>query len=338
MTTTSYMVLPVLGLVILIAYLATHHRQMGSAKPIVNVAANYFGCYIYLFLYMAFVAVKDGVGNAVVFNSSYPVTFNGYLSFFGPVTAPTPLSAILFSASALIFTKGARRVFLAWWMTLAILFALNPFAGNLLIKLFRGIFYRMFYILPFPISAGIVVSSISTYAGRISHKIRLSMAYGVMVLTLILGTLAIPSSIFRNRIYALGGWSQHEEYVTAGKIISETPNGPMLAPYPIAGAVRMLSADYPQLITREDMMQYYLGLQNREADAELRLAASQFLSGGSREVNAVLQLLDTYPEIRSVVYERKVYAQINSSELNTALNARGFRSKAVVSEYVVFWK
>ena len=86
-------------------------------------------------------------------------------------------------------------------------------------------------------------------------------------------TLLIPSSIFRNQIYQLGDWSQHEEYLIARKIISATPKGVMLCPYPIAGAIRMLSADYPQLLTRSDMMTFYLGAQGRKDDADLRLDA-----------------------------------------------------------------
>lgn len=335
MTTTSFMILPILGLIILIAYLLIYHRE---SKSTIKFVALYFSSYTYLIIYMAFVALKDGVGNAAFFNTSYPATFAGYLSFFGSITMPTPLLTILFCLGAIVFTKGTKRVFLTWWVILAIFLVLNPLSGDLLIRFFRGIFYRMFYILPFPISAGILTSRLSSLVSGMKRKISISMAYGALILIPVSLTLAIPSSIFRNPIYALGDWSQHEEYLTAEAIISKTPKGLMLCPYPISGAIRMLSADYPQMITREDMVQYYLDVQGRKTEAELRLETDQFLSGSTQDSKTMLRLLDQYPEIRSVVFDRTVYSKNDSSQLNTQLKIRGFINKGAAGEYIIFWK
>jgi hypothetical protein len=338
MTTTSFMVLPILGVILLLAYLIAYYRNSLSIKSILKTAAPYFAAYAYLLPYMAFVALKDGVGNAVALNSGYPATFEGYLSFFGSIAMPTPALAVLFTVGALTLVKGAKRTFLGLWVILAILLALNPLSGDLLIKVFRGIFYRLFYILPFPISAGILISQLAMLAGKIKQKIPKTLAFGGLVLIPMLMTLTIPSSIFRNQIYALGDWSQHEEYIMAEKIIARTPAGLMLSPYPISGAIRMLSVDYPQMITREDMVQYYLDAQGRHTDAELRLEADRFLSGASQDSSAVLQLLDLYPNIQSVVLDRAVYSKNDSGQLNAQLTARGFTNKGSTGEFIIFWK
>ena len=338
LTTTSFMILPLLGLIVFIAYSITHRDIGATPSTLLKAAVSICGSFIYLLFYMTFVAIRDGIGNAVVFNSSYPATFQGYLDFFGPITAPTPFITILSFAIVLILAQGVKRMFLAWWMLLSILFALNPISGGILLILFRGIFYRIFYILPFPISAGIAIIEIYTYVKTIKLKLPPLVWYSSIFSLLIVSTFTIPSSIFRNQIYQTGDWSHHEEYQAARKIISATPKGVMLCPYPTAGAIRMLSADYPQLLTRDDMMTFYLGAQGRKDDADLRLDAEQFLEGNSAQADATLALLDRYPEIQSLVITRTAYSNIESGILNDKLSERGFYNKKIVDNYIVFSK
>ncbi len=336
-TTTSLMILPMLGAIIPIAYMIAQQRWDTSLRPLMKDVVDYLLCYLYLALYATFIIAKDGLRTAA-FSMSYPTDFQGYLAFFGPITAPTPLLTIFFTLGALFQATGFKRTFLGWWIGLSILLALNPVTSNILIVPFKGIFYRMFYILPFPISAGVFISDLSSHVAKIKRKRISTIGNGLIIGIFALSTLVIPSSIFRNKIYATGSWRQHEEYMAAEKIISKTPKGIMLSPYPISGAIRMLSSDYPQMITREDMMYYYLSIQDREMDAEFRIQANRFLSGDLQDMNGIAKLLDQYTEVYSVVLDRAVYKKYDSNQLNSFLRSKGFVNKATVGKYIVFWK
>ena len=338
MSTTSFMVLPLLGFILFLSYWISFRNTVSSKKSFIFNCILYFSVFLYLGVYALAVAHFDGLQNAILLNQDFPTTFRGYLSgFVNPWFPITAVMTITFSVLALMISNGASRRVLSLWIALTILFVLNPVASQFLLNYFKGIYFRAFYIYPFPIVVGVATASIYLL---LKHYRRLTRYFlGLMILGVSLASVfLLPSSILNSNVYVPGNWVNDSTLVTTREIIRVAPKGVMLAPYPISGAISMSSASYPQIMTRPDLLLFYLELQNKENDAELRLQAQRFLVGQTNNIQPIVYLLNLYPEIRSLVLYDGAYLA-NKSVINQVLGKEGFaKTKVFISGIVIFAK
>lgn len=339
MSTSSMMIIPIFSIIIFAACLITFKKPRFSLWSLIILSASYFGSFIYLVVFGIFVALTDKPSNALIFNASYPDSFGGYLNtFLTSSTWPATVSISIFSfIAAVLFTKNQKRTFIALWGLLAIVLALNPLSAQLLLLIFRGIYFRLFYILLTPIFAGI---AISTLFSNVEEK------FGIKWRNIFLGTYTffticllflIPSSIFMNSRYTYGNWAPSDDFPTARKIINNIPEGVTLAPYPLSGAIRMLSSNNPQMITRNDILSFYLGAQGRNYEANLRINVNNFLQGQG-DSQSFDTLLKSYPEIRTIIFVKDSLTEIKSVTIMDYLQQKGFVKHLVIDKYVAFWK
>jgi hypothetical protein len=208
----------------------------------------------------------------------------------------------------------------------------------LLLILFRGIYFRLFYLVLHPLFAGVAAASIlATITVRLTAS-RRSLALIVTACAALVAVVLSPTSLILNHRYAFGKWTPTDDYAPAQKIVNNVPVGVMLAPYPLSGTIRMISSGYPQLEARSDILSFYLGLQGRAADASLRLQANNFLTGSAADFPAFTSVIDRYPEVHSVVFSRNGFADIDSPEFDTYLKSRGFLHHQAVEKYIAFWR
>src|SRR5262249_28702226 len=157
------------------------------------------------------------------------------------------------------------------------------------------VYFRLFYIFPFPLVIGIVIAALYVSSGQLSSVRRSLLWIGVCAISAI-SIWITPTSIVRAPVYVWGNWLADQDLARARALIASAPPGVRLAPYPLSGAIRMLDSNYPQLITRNDLMLYYLGLQGLDEDARLRVRTKAFLTGDADYVRPMASLLEDYPE------------------------------------------
>jgi hypothetical protein len=209
------------------------------------------------------------------------------------------------------------------------LFLYNPISSKVLLLLFRGVYFRFAYLFPFPLVVGVVVSVLAERRLR-AYKMIWSVVCAISVGL----ALIVPTSIFRSDRFAWVAWYDLKEYALARELVRVAPEGLMLAPFPVSGAVATLDANYPQMLTRVDTLQVFLALQGQPADGALRSAVDGFLQDNNDSLAAFLQLLANYPEIRSIVMRNAVYLRYKpdiDSHLHSAQTQQ-------MGGWRVFWK
>ena len=197
----------------------TFRKNYNSFVEWIISAFSYFGSYAYLIIFGIFVSLVDKIGNALVFNSSYPDNFDGYLkAFLASSTWPaTSLLALLFCIAGLMILNGQRRTFVSLWIILSIGLALNPIAAQLLLLVFRGIYFRLFYIIFHPLFAGMVAASVPFLIEKQYGAKWRSISFVVIALIAIAPTILSSSSIFINPRYEFGNWTPTDDFLPAKK-------------------------------------------------------------------------------------------------------------------------
>ncbi len=333
-STTSFALLPLTGIVLCASYWIAFRREAAWNGRFLGRLALYFASFAYLGLWALFVARHDGVETATFLNGNYPSTFGAYLTtFIYPPYPLTPLLTILGCALAAVLAPGRMRAMLAWWIALAVVIVLNPLSAEILLQYFRGIYYRLFYVLPFPISIGLTGAfawmRLKQRAMRNQRLLGGVAWIGAAVLPFV-----IPVSLVRLPLYGWGNTLYDGDLARASQLVGSLPPGTMLAPYPLSGAISMLDSDAPQMLTRPDLLDFYLGRQANAQDAALRSQAQLCLDGDVAAAGSMGQLLMNYPEIKSVAMEKSIYER-DEPELDAILSQNGFRRIKVSAQDIV---
>jgi hypothetical protein len=342
MSTSAFMVFPILAAIIFVSYWLTFRKTFRSFRDVMERGVIYLLSFFYLFYFAIFVALHDKVDTALAINVSngYTDSIREYLiGYYNPSIPLTPIFLIIFSLAILFVTKGKLRIFLSLWMGIVLLTVPNPITAKLLLTLFRGIYFRLMYIYPFPLVIGIFTASLYEMT---SQTVRRKILWAAASLVFCAFLFISPSSYFVSDRYTWGEWFSYKENASALEIVNIAPHGLMVAPYPTSGAVRMLDTGFDQLITRDDHLDVYLNLQGRSDEADLRMRAGDFLDGKVQEYDSFVRLMDMYPEVQSVVFYRKIFYRQEYAEtarqLADLMKTLGFTNRKDLEDTVIFWK
>ena len=335
MSSSTIFILPALSSVLLLAYMISA-RQF-NLKMIIG----YFTSLIYVIAvaFYTFIFWKAALDNGSGGNQGWPTTFLGHAMFF--VNPRYPLTPILATGSIilafLVLTGLQKRFILIWVITTIVLF-LNPINSMLLIEYVTSAnaYWRMFYIIPFPLIIGIVSATLFTRMGHSYPAKRFSLVLSASIV-LFGFVLLSPTSVFNEANTSIG-WPTYklppQSFKQAKAIIQIAPPGVMLAPIPIGGVVDMLDSRFPQIRVRNDSERTFLPSLD---EANLRITASDYIGGVNSDFLSFQSSLNLYEnDIRSIVIKEDV---VNKNiGLKGFLNAHKFINQKEVDGYVVFWK
>ncbi len=306
-TATACIILPALASVLAITYLSTISKD--NLKSSLSLLFGYFIALGYVLIY-AFIIKEYAFSYAGIDspqNEGWPISFMGHLKFFINRKIPlTPLVAIVSIIASFVFCQKRKKLLI--WILASLFLYLNPFVAPFLIENVTSpnIYWRMFYILPFPLTIGIAVSCALTYFNK-WVKGRRIIALTLACVTLLLA-LHIPlkqASVLRPKNRVEIDWPRYKvpqsDLLLARKIIKIAPPGVMLAPKKLAGTITMLSGQYPQLVSRDSGIKAWLFYRNQGEEVQLRVEASKFVSGGNSQLNSLKEIVTMHPDLRSIV-------------------------------------
>lgn len=300
---------------------------------IYGLSLSYVAAFAVAFLFLS----AGDLGSGSPINAGWPRTFLGQAV---RVFARRPsVTLALFVASlccSFIVIRGWQRRFLAAWLSCALIAYLNPLVAPFLIDRVTSpnLYWRLFYLLPFPLALGLIGAALAQRAG-VGTSVRGNLIAGLAVL--LLGVAHwLPG--FHSVLDGQGLWLGYKitpaTHELARELADAGPPGTMLVSWPLGGAVSMLSGQHPLIRTHIAGMRLWF----TEPEVGRRVAASNFLQdvrSNGEGLNALLELTDLYPEIRSVVALTDVAERY---DLEPVLAAKGFTEIRQVDALTVFVK
>lgn len=339
-TTSSIVLIPALASVLLVAHLLASPPKRHT-RPAYILYLTSLG---YVALYATFLVVNSHVDLRAdsPINQGWPTTFSGHLAFFiHPDQPVTPLVVVITSVAALLLTSGKRRRFLAGWIVAVTVLYLNPLVAPLLIRYVTtpNAYWRLFYIYPFPLVAGVSAVYFFEGLGNLPRMARLAST--ALVLALLVGVHFLPSStsIFRHgtSFNVPPGYELPEGFVeVAQAIVSQTPEGTMLAPRELSGIIPMLSSRHPQVRVRTDGVLLWFAECGAPELGTVRVGASEFVGGNRDRFPDFQEFLSIEGRIvRSIVLRGEL---MQSEDVRALLETHRFVNRRTVGAYVVVWR
>ena len=332
-TTTTVILLPSLALLLTLSFLVVARPDR---KERFSLLTRYFLVLSYVGIYAIFILLTEspdlGVGSVV--NEGYPTTFLGHASLFITVNLPlTPI--VVISVTILFFFRPPtrERKFLTIWMAGSVVLFLNPLVARPLIEYVTtpNVYWRMFYLYPFPLIAGYIAASTSAQSGK-RENLRLSLA--LLVLAASVACYIFFFTLLPSYAAAPHYKVKPEDLELAREITEVAPAGPMLAPEPVAGMLSLLSSDYPQMRVRETAVQLWMQERGQGELAEMRLNASAFVSGENDQYVVDFRRLLETTVVKTIVLADEVAAD---PAVQQTLQEHGYTQSRVVTDYVVVW-
>lgn len=336
MTSSAIILYPVLAIILFVAFTFTiglHSRHQLDIKKALSIGVLYFSSLVFgvLYAFFLYIQIKRGVTTGNPYNLSGSSIFADQFSYTFHPTMPITLVLFFLSMFAVgIFIRSWERIFILSWVVILFATFLNPLFTPWAIDTIvpRNIYWRMFFLMPFPLIGSLVGSTLSF---KTAQKI-------------LLGLLPFSLAVYILVTYQQGFLSKDmkelpfENSNIAIKISESAPKGLMLAPSQLAGPITIVSSEYPQMVGRREDMLYWLGAQNQQADAILRINVGELLMGKNQDFPAFFQLLKAYPQIRSIVLRREVASEIFKNEtLFSLLKRRGYKQSLIIEAYILLW-
>jgi hypothetical protein len=243
---------------------------------------------------------------------------------------------------AIALLQKRQRRFLVTWLALLFLLYLNPLVGPIVMKLTRqSVFWRLFYLLPFPLVLGLSGAAV---AGRLENKSPKWgwFFFGTITVLLLAGHLPeSSSSVFRRRprVTKLGMPQYKTTDLRQVRKVLELapPAGTMLALQEVSRNLPMLTAKYPQLLIRPHAIYIWMDQGGAMYKAVHRVQAQAFLEGRMSQENleSLVWVIRQNPQIRSIVADSRV-AEAGNRYLFRLLKNFGFAEHMLADGLVVF--
>ncbi|GEM_PF-2933668 len=340
MSTTAIMLLPPMASILFVNYYLFIRAKLLSLSHLTVIGFKYLTSFLYLIMFTVYISFVDSTKIAAHASRAYPNTLMGNLQLFFRF-APFPTTAVVFaffSIAAIALTHRFARKFVTGLVFLPFLI-LNPWVSDFLIRIYSGVYFRMFYILPLFLVIGVSTAQLFKYLQTFRKPVFASalLAYGALIIVLL---IYLPTSVIAT-LHSFSYRFSSSESQEAKEIINITPTGLMLAPFPLSSVIFTFDPDYPQMYIRPDISELFLWKQGREEEAILRAESIAFLLGNKQEkkeqyYEAFKALIQKYPEIQIVVISQAALRSTQDTEI--FIYKEGFVHKARVHEFVIFWK
>ncbi|SFA70446.1 hypothetical protein SAMN03159488_00079 [Pseudomonas sp. NFIX10] len=327
LTTTSFIYVPFLALTVYLAFFLSRGELF--SKSTLTVGIGYF---IALFptamLALDFRQEAQKVmpaGSSI--NSGFSADFLDQIGYL--INSEFPLTPFVFFLS-LIFVglfSPHRKLFILWTL-IPFVVLLNPVVSGFVIRYIttENAYWRMFYLLPFPLISAIAFCSLSHKARN--FKLLVSSTF------LLLGGLTFisPSSVFRpgnGAEFDLFSYKIHEpirSYVS--KFANSMKPGSVFAPLEISGNLIIYSSKFPQYYLREDYLGLIVSKYSGESNALERNLTASYLYGSSTDPaarDAFHKFVDQYKPDYLILNPHAS----NSAEAGSYLAVRGYSSDAI---------
>lgn len=338
MSSSAAILFPILAVALLISVWAIEWNNLKTKMPSFFIdGALYLTTCSLAIIYLLFLFMKIKVNGANA--DPFSLEISGGTNFLdnlkvwiNPTLPLAPIFMALMLLLVIFAVKGwQRRFILAWTSTMFCLF-LNPFSAKFLIGTLipSAMYMRLMYLLPFPISAAVCVSSV---IGKSEPK------RNPIVFLSVLGLLSISTFGY------LSNFSQKNQldFATyklplndikdAQAIIAAAPSGVMLAPDNLYGIIPILSSSSPQIRSNNGVRGFWIDYR----EEVMRENASKFAGGDPLyERNFIYVIKEGFVEV--VVCKASIFHSPVGARVATILRMNGFVHKKVVNNYLVFWK
>jgi hypothetical protein len=337
LTVAATPLVPVLATVLAVACSFSFVR--GWRRRVV-VTAAYLSSLVYPAIYAATIVLfsMGDVGTESALNKRWPLTFFGHAKFVW--TDPTAIILLLIGTiTAIRFLKSDNRRFLVIWLVAIAVMFLNPLVAPYVIKYVTSpnLYWRVFYLLPFPLVIGLSGAALVTYLGRWDRKWRVIVP-GAVIVGLLLVNVPRPSfSVFHRASLRAPGHKVMQLSVARKVLELSPPAGSMLAPRMVSQAVAVLTSRHRHICYRRDGIALWLKTGERSREKQVREMASHCLGGrvSARCLFQVQWLLNKHPQITTVVAKDNVIVA-NDNFLKSLLRRLGFTELGRADDMVVF--
>jgi hypothetical protein len=255
-TTNSAMVLlPLFSAVIFAAYIFNGEAIFSRSSVKLGLAYLSALAPVAVVAWEFYSIAQRSLSTRSLISTGFPLTFQGQLDFF--INPDRPLTPILFcTAFIAVLLCSAHRRFFAIWVVLMFAVFLNPLVIGFILRTVapETIYWRLFYLLPFPIIVAIAFFA----TAKVGPKSRIVMG-GVLV-AFSFAAIWGPTSVIRRQNRATIGWPGYkidEPTLSAVKEIARTVSaGSMFAPVDISSNMLIYSSRYRQFHMRDDFFGY----------------------------------------------------------------------------------
>ncbi|MHC4791918.1 MAG: DUF6077 domain-containing protein, partial [Planctomycetota bacterium] len=342
---SAAILIPLLASVLLIACLVSYVPNISSGL----LNGLYYLCTLfYPAIYAGSILLLslDQVGKGSILHKihTFPVTFLGHskLVLYGPAVG---LFLVFGTILGIVFVQTRHRRFLITWTVSLIVFYLNPVVAPFLIKYVTSpnIYWRLFYLLPFPLVLGLAASAIALRLENKSPKWQ-HITFGTAVVLLIAAHIpASSTSVFRRETIfgktKLGIPQYKATNLHYGRevLALAPPPGTMLAAPVVSQSLPMLSSKYPQMCIRRHALLVWMPQRGTQDEAIHRIMASNFLGGEMSEqgLSSLVWVIRHRPQIQSIVAHRRV-TEAKNLNLFSLLRQLGFTKVKRTDNLVVF--
>lgn len=285
LTTTAFIFIPFLSLILYLSFFLARRELFGVVA--IRLGLGYFIALLPIAL-LAFDFRREAqkvmsAGSSV--NSGFSADFSGQLGYL--VNGDFPFTPALFFVSlVVVIIFSSNRRFFIFWTVLPFVLLLNPVVSGFVIKNIttENAYWRMFYILPFPLL------SIVAFCSVVERVKRFRTVIFVVFVFLAAAVFFLPSSVIRreNAAYLeFMGYKIHEPIRSYVKQFTEKmPPGSVFAPVEIASNIVVNTSKFPQYYLREDYLGLVVGAYLGRDNVFERVQAARYLYGDSTDISA----------------------------------------------------
>ncbi|UCF81774.1 MAG: hypothetical protein JSV08_05005 [Acidobacteriota bacterium] len=335
LTSTAVFLVPLLSLVLALGYVCAAGVSLRTIKGLAGYFAS-LGYLVGVALYMRL--LMDPAHMQIIgFEQGFPFTFLGQhmLVFQGWLSRSSWTFYLTTVVSLMLLPRPGKR-FLAGWLISTIVLVLNPLAMSWIAYHLSTInaYWRLFYVLPFPLTVGIATSEL--LQNRKTSGLKPAHLACAILLSL---ALVLNLSNKRFSVFVHYGFFTHKVdqllEPQAQKIIAASLPGPMIAPYKYNSLIPMFTQKNPQICIREEnhMLMHAAAANGQRELGESRGRAAAYVSGQDEQGLEDLKEVLALPGLRNVVIDATMR---DRPELQDALRQHGFSLREEEPSYLLF--
>ncbi|MBI2841620.1 MAG: hypothetical protein HYX75_25160 [Acidobacteria bacterium] len=325
-TASAASILPALGSVLLLAFA----YETENMRLVVRRSLGFVSAFLYVGIYILAIwgYATANFGKGALENAGWPDSFAGHAAFYFNGHAPaTPFYVLIALGVSVAF--GERRGLILAWVAAAAALYLNPVVAPYVIDNVTGrnTYWRLFYILPFPLIGGYALAILSRKWRQTTPALKACAS----VLAIIIIGLGLRLGVHRGTIFesddlervGVPGYKIRPNVLSvATAVVAKARPGVMLAPPDIGGAVCMLSGQFPQLVAGYGGYSTWLSAAGMGEEARIRGDAVICLSGKEADYGSLWALLARHPDIVNLVVRDLV---LQRRDVFAELKRQGFR-------------